>query len=82
MKNSSVNFRRMLFTAAVVTSFASCKKTTANEYIPECENVEGTTQIQRTENCKACCIANDWDTGVYWELAGAGTTVGCECFND
>jgi hypothetical protein len=66
----------------MLLTYASCKKTSENAYIPECKNVQGSSQINRTENCKKCCKDNGWDNGVYWEIAHGGNDAGCECFND
>lgn len=58
------------FVFGAIALFSACGNVNDFAVIEECRN------IQSTPDCRACCIANGWETGSYLLTEG-----NCECRN-
>lgn len=55
----------------VIITISSC---TNYDYIAQCENIIGSTTLERENGCHLCCQANGYGTGTYNE---GGKGCGC-----
>lgn len=68
---SMKNLLRSLLLFLSIVTIGSC---TDYDYISQCENISGSTTLERENGCHLCCQANGYGTGTYSE---GGKGCGC-----
>jgi len=78
--NANIHFKHpipmknLLRSSLLFLSIVTISSCTNYDYIDQCDNISGTTTLERENGCHLCCQSNGYDTGTYNE---GGKGCGC-----